>query len=390
MTAPRLVALALVGLVSCARSGPKSGAKRPPEKPPVAVRVATVEQKAEPLEARTVGRVEALETVGVKTLVGGELVEVHFQEGDEVRQGQLLLALDRRPYEAALAQAKALVAHDVAQWRQARRDARRYGSLVKKGYVTLEQAAQERSNAQALAASVQADRAAVQSAELNLSYCEIRSPIAGKIGRLEVKRGNIVKANADTALVTINQMKPIGVAFALPASSLPLIQEHLEDGPLSALARPPGAQRGTRGALTFIDNAVDVATGTIGLRATFLNEDETLWPGEPVDVVLTLAVQRKAIVVPSGAVQEGQKGAYAFVVKPDHTVEERPLQVDRTIAEETIVAGGLTPGEVVVTDGALALVPGARVQVNGGARPATSPGTSRAPSAPPRGREVPR
>ncbi len=367
---PRFLgALLVLALVACAPHGGPPGAKNPFAMGPVPVRVATVARKAEPLQARAVGQVATLQDVAVIPQVDGRLLAAHFREGGEVARGQLLFTIDPRPYQAALAQAQANLARDRAQAAQSRRDAARYAAIVGKGYVTEQQAAQAKATAEAQAATVAADRAAVQTALLNLSYCQIRSPISGKTGLLGVKVGNVVKANQATPLITINQLKPIGVTFSLPSKELPSIQANFGNGPLATQAVVPGATTSAFGGLSFIDNTVNTQTGTITLRATFPNADELLWPGEPVDVVLTVAVQKDAVVVPSSAVQEGQQGTYAFVVKPDKTVEERAISIARTVGEDSIVQTGLAPGDVVVTDGALALVNGSHVQILGGETP---------------------
>lgn len=373
----RLGVLWLAVAVAGCRGGPSSDASDGGARPAVPVRVGTVTREPAPVELRATGRVDPLETVGVKAQVGGVLTRVHVNEGDEVRTGELLLTIDPRPYEAAVLQAEAALARDEAQAAQARHDAARYATLVTKGYVTRQQYTQSLSTATALEAGVRADRAGLEVARLNLSYCLIRSPIDGRMGRLALRQGNLVKANPDIPLVTVNQIRPIAVSFAVPASELPRIQENFATGPMSVLARPPGAARGTRGQLTLIDNAVDQLTGTIGLRATFLNEDEALWPGEPVDVVFTPAVQQGALLVAAAALQQGQAGTYAWVVKQDRTVESRPVVVDRAVAERVVVARGLEAGEQVVIDGALGLVAGATVEVHadtsGKAAPDRSP-----------------
>jgi multidrug efflux system membrane fusion protein len=305
--------------------------------------------------------------------VGGILAGVHFKEGQDVEAGQLLFTLDRGPLEADLRQAQANLAKDLAQLENARKDAQRYAELARQGFVAQQQADQARTAAEALAATAQADRAAVQNAQIQLGYATIRSLMAGRTGALQVHVGDLVKAN-DTAMVGINQLRPIDAAFALPERDLPEVRRYQAEGPIAVTAlTPQGGQPLARGTVTFIDNRVDPGTGTIQLKATFPNDDGRLWPGEYVNVVVTLATQPDALVVPAPAVQTGQQGTYVFVVKPDQTVESRPVTVARQLGEEAVIAQGLAPGETVVTEGQLRLVPGARVEVRTAAAAADAP-----------------
>jgi membrane fusion protein, multidrug efflux system len=347
-------------------------------RPAMPVSVATVEQKTVPLQLRAIGYVQTYATVAVKTQIGGELQRVHFQEGQEVRKGDLLFTIDPRPFEAQLKQVEANQARDQAQLENARREVRRYEELVKKEYVAHEQYDQILTTVTALEATIRADQAAVDNAKLQLAYCFIRSPIDGRTGNLLVHQGNIVKANDTTPLgprssgsesvsvplVTINQLSPIYVAFSVPEQHLQGIKKYMAAGKLQVDAIIPHDEgQPTHGELTFIDNAVDSATGTIQLKATFPNQDKALWPEQFVNVVLTLAMQTNAVVVPSQAVQTGQSGPYVFVVQSDLTVESRPVVVDRESGAETVVKEGLEPGEQVVTDGQLRLSPGAKVEI---------------------------
>lgn len=352
----RVVVCALM-LAACHRREPEQ------QTPPVQVRVARALQAPFPVELRGIGRVEALETVEVRARVGGNLDAIHFKEGSDVEKGDLLFEIDPRPYEAVLSQARAAREHDQAQAVQARRDAQRFASLLDRGYVTEQQVSQARAAAEAAAATVHADDARIRAAELDLADTRLRSPITGRVGKVTLTRGNLVKANADQPLVTIHKMQPIGVTFSLPSRELPQIQANLDTGPMSVVAIPTGADRGPRGALSFIDNAVDLATGTIGLRATFLNEDLALWPNEPVGVVLAIAVQPDAIIVPSAAIQQGQRGSYAWVIGDDGHAERREVVVDRSVGDRVVVARGLGANERVVVDGALLLTPGAQTEV---------------------------
>src|SRR5919201_438959 len=363
-----LAALALAGGASACSRG-KAESKQPPQRPAVPVAVAVVEQKDIPLQIQAIGAVEAYSTVAVRALAGGELLRVHFKEGQDVRKGDLLFTIDPRPYEAALAQAQANLSKDHVQVQQARavleRDQARvnqsranllrdqaqlknaetqegrYADLLKKELIAREQYDQIRTTWESLKATVRADEADVRSAEdtvradeaaiksaqetvradeaaventkVNLSYTTIRSPIDGRTGSLILHEGNVVQPNAST-LVVINQITPVYVTFTVPQQQLPEIKRYMAAGKLAVDAIPSGEPKPATGVVTFIDNAVDPATGTIRLKATFVNDGKRLWPGQFVNVALTLATEPNAIVVPSAAVQMGQQGAYVFVV----------------------------------------------------------------------------
>ena len=351
-----LLALVATGL-SCARA-----AKVPPPEL-VPVRVGTVEKKSVPVQIGNVGTVTPYNTVSVRALVNGEILQVHFREGQDVHRGDPLFTIDPRPYEAALAQAEAALARDRAQLENAQADAKRYADLVQKDYVTAQQYDAVKANAAAFAATVRADEAAVQRARLDLGYCSITSPIDGRTGVVMVQAGNVVKAN-DVALVTINQLVPVYVAVAVPERNLSEIRSRQAQGPLVVSAEDAATNRViASGTLTFIDNAVDRATGTITLKATFPNADRALWPGEFVNTRITLSTISDAIVAPQGAVQNGQQGTYAYVVKSDDTVEPRPVTVARQLSDGAVIEKGLSAGERVVTDGQLRLRPGAKVEI---------------------------
>jgi multidrug efflux system membrane fusion protein len=336
----------------------------PPPKPPVPVTAGIVVQKALPVQVRAIGNIEAYSTISVKSQIGGILTDVHFREGQDVNKGSLLFTIDPRPYEAALKQAEATLARDVSQLDNARVEARRYAELVKKGYVAQEQYDQIKTNADALEATVNADKALVENARLQLKYCFIYSPIAGRTGYLMANQGNLIKANADTSLIVINQIQPIYVTFSVPEQYLSEIKKYMASGKLKVEAFISGEDaRPEQGFLTFIDNSVDMTTGTIKLKATFVNKEKRLWPGQFVNVFLTLTLQPDAIVIPSQAVQTGQSGVYVFVVKNDLTVESRPVVVARSFDGETVIGKGLQPGEKVVTDGQIRLVPGAKIEI---------------------------
>ncbi len=352
-----------VSLAGCSR---QEAAPAPPAAP---VSVATVEQKAVPLDLRAIGAVEAYSTVDVKAQVDGELTGVHFTEGQDVRQGQLLFTIDRQPFEAELRRAEASLARNQAEAQNARVQAERYTRLVGEGVVAKEQYEDVITNAEALEAAVRADKAAVENAKVRLAYTTIYSPIDGRTGSLKVNRGNIVKANDEkSTLVVINQLTPIYASFALPEQDLAAVRRYMAAGKLAVEARiPQDPGEPAAGVVSFVDNAVDRTTGTIRLKATFSNADRRLWPGQFVNVVLTLAEEKDALVVPSEAVQTGQQGLYVFVVKPDQTVESRTVTVARARGDESVISQGVSAGETVVTEGHLRLVPGTRVQIKNAA-----------------------
>ncbi len=281
-----------------------------------------------------------------------------------MKKSDLLFTIDARPFEARLKQAEANLAKDMAQLKNAQADAQRYARLVQQNVVSTEEYNKVQTNADALQAAVSADEAAVVNARLQLEYCRIRSPIDGRTGSLRVHLGNVVKANADTPLVVINQVNPIDVAFAVPEQYLPRIKKYMAAGKLKVLTSVPGYEgRSEEGVVTFLDNAVDTTTGTILLKGTFDNKDRRLWPGQFVDALLLLAETPNAILVPSQAVQNGQEGLYVFVLKPDSTVAYRRVASSKTFGNDAVVEEGLAPGEIVVTDGQLRLVDGAKVEV---------------------------
>jgi len=349
----------------------------PQPRPPIPVVVGTVIRKAMPVEVVAVGNVEAYSTVSIKAQVPGQLMDVHFKEGDFVRKGQLLLTLDPRPYEAALAQAKAALARDKATAANNRLQAQRYSKLLQEGIVPASQVESFTSAADASEAIVSADEAAIKTAELNLEYSTIYSPIDGRTGALMLKPGNLVKV-ADVPIVVINQVNPIFVNFAVPQQFWPDIKKYMGQGTLRVKATVPkdtGPAEG--GNVAFVDNAVDPTTGTIHLRATFTNSQNRLWPGLYVNIVLTLSEQAGATVVPAQAVLEGEMGSFVYLVRPDKRVEPRMIVPVRTIDGETVIEKGPQPGETIVTDGQTRLEPNARVEIKSGvteAAPADPPG----------------
>ena len=357
--------------------------------PPVPVSVAVAAQEAVPVQIRVIGTVEPSSTVQIKSQVAGELLSVHFTEGRDVNKDDLLLEIDPRPYREALAQATAAIAkdraqlaqaeanlaRDTAQAKSAEADGYRYEELAKEGVASQMQASQSRAAADAAhesvhadqaaiesaRASLESDRAAVERAKLDLGYCEIRSPVTGRTGNLLVHPGNLIKVN-DVPLVVINQIAPIFVSFGIPEEQLGEVRQRAGANLAVQASTDADPNRVARGVLKVIDNTVDTNTGTIRLKAVFDNTDHLLWPGQFVNVQLTLGTQSNATVVPSEAVQDGQRGQFVFVVKSDQTVESRPVTVARTIGRKAIIAKGVTPGETVVTDGQLRLFPGAKIQ----------------------------
>jgi len=330
----------------------------------VPVTAGTVIQKTVPVQVRAIGNVEAYSTVSVKSQIGGQLVRVHFKEGQDVHKGDLLFTIDPRPYEAALKQAEANLAKDTAQLENARAELLRYEELIKHDYVTKQEYDQIRANAVAMEATVNAGKAVVENARLQLKYCFIYSPINGRTGYLQSDEGNLIKENADNPIVVINQIQPIYVSFSLPEEYLAEIKKYISSGKVKVeVFTTKGKDHPEEGTLTFIDNAVDISTGTIRLKATFSNKEKRLWPGQFVDVAMTLTTQPNAIIAPSQALQTGQTGQYVFVIKNDLSVEARPVLISRTIDGEAVVEKGLQLGEKVVTDGQLQLVPGAKVEI---------------------------
>ena len=350
---------------------------------------AKVVTKDVPVDLAAIGNVEAYASISVRSQVTGLLTELSFHEGDLVKQGQVLFSLDRRPFEAALAsadanlvrdrallaQAEAQLARDAANAEYQQLSAERQQQLSQRGIISKDQAEQIRSQADATASVVKADRASIDSAKaqlvaqqgavdaarVSLGYTVIKSPIDGQTGNLGVKVGSLVTAN-QTELTTIARVQPVLVTFTVPAIHLGTIKAHMTGGKLPVTATPQDtAAQPAPGVLTFIDNAVDMTTDTIKLKATFDNPERRLWPGQFARVSLRLAVLPHATVVPAQAVQTGQDGQYVFVVKDDSTVEQRTVVQGQRVADDVVVTKGLKPGETVVTEGQLRLEPGSRV-----------------------------
>jgi multidrug efflux system membrane fusion protein len=363
-----VAALALALPAACS----KSDARAP--RPSVPVTVAPVEQRSVPYEISAIGSVTPLQSVAVRSQVGGTLLSVGFQEGDEVQKGQVLFEIDSRPYQAALAQALANLAKDRAQLVNARAQVTRYAELARNDLATQEQFDQMKANADALDAAVVADSAAVQTARLNLAYTTIQAAITGRTGNLLLREGNLVPANGATPLVVINQLRPIAVSFSVPQQYLDDIQRFSAQHPLDVRIRPSDDSTATlTGRLTFINNQVDTSTGTIQLKATFANGDRRLWPGEFVAVRLVLNVERDVLTIPAQAVMTGQAGTYVYVLNADQTARTQDVTVGRSADDYVVIEKGLAAGQKVVTDGQLRLVPGARVEIKPGAAPPAGP-----------------
>jgi membrane fusion protein, multidrug efflux system len=354
--------LALAILAGCSSKSAQSAGPAP-SAPVVPVVVATVQQKNVPLQLQAIGRVETFSTVSLKSQVNGEVRSVHFTPGQDVKKGDLLFKIDSRPFEAALRQAEGNLARDQANLENAQIQARRYSQLSEQGIVAKQLSDQTTAASDALEASVRADKAAIDYAKLQIEYCTIRSPMDGRTGTLLVYPGTLVKSNDVPILVVINQISPTYVEFSVPEQNLSAIKRHMTGGKLMADAQIPDDPRPARGILSFVDNTVDRTTGTIRLRATFANEDARLWPGQFVNVTLTLAEQANAVVAPSEAVQTGQAGQYVFVVKNDSSVEMRPVTISRSADGMSIIEKGLQPGETVVVDGQVSLVPNSKITI---------------------------
>ena len=332
--------------------------------PAIPVSVATVVQQTVSVRIRGIGNVEAYSTVALKARVDGQIVEVNFKEGQEVKKGAALFKIDSRPFEATLRQAEANLMRDTAQKEQTRSQERRYLELLQKNFVSKEAYAQIRTNADTAEAVALASMAAIENAKLQLEYCTIRAPIDGFVGKVMLQMGNMVKANDTNPLVIINQVRPIYVNFAVPEQSLSAIRNHMAKGQLSVDATAPNSDKAAAtGTLSFVDNAVDTTTGTIKLKALFPNKDNALWPGQFVSTSLTLYDQKEALTVPSQSVQTGPGGQYVYVVNQDMSAEVRKVEVERIDGDNAIIAKGLQKGETVVLKGQLRLAPGAKVMI---------------------------
>jgi multidrug efflux system membrane fusion protein len=347
-----------------AEGQPRGGAGGGRSREAVPVLVATAIHKSVPVQLRAVGNVEAYTTVAIKSQVTGVLMQAHFREGQDVKKGQQLFTIDPRPFEAALRQAEANMQRDNAQLKNLREQVRRYAELVEKQYVSREQYDLIKTNADAAEAVVEADKAAVENAKVQLSYCYIYSPVNGRVGSLLVNEGNLVRVNDAAPLVVINQVNPINVTFSVPEQHLSDLKRHMSAGTLKVDASFQSDDgRPEQGKLEFVDNAVDRSTGTIKLKAVFANAERRLWPGQFINVALTLTTEPNAVVVPSEAVQVGQEGQHVFVVQPDKRVEVRPVTLGSTSGGEAVIIKGLAAGEQIVREGQFLLGPGSRIEI---------------------------
>ena len=358
--------------------------KRPP--PAQTVSAGTAVETSVPILVSAIGTVQSIASVIVKSRIDGQIAEVHLEEGQEVKEGDLLFTLDNRSFQSQLTQAEANLERSRAQLERAQQEVKRQTELASRGVASAQRLEEVQSQVKIFDAAIRADEAAIENARINLSYTLIRSPIAGKTGTVNLKRGNLVKSNDTTTnavpLVTITQLRPIYVGFTVPERHLGDIRAAMNsEEPLAAVVTLPNqTQNPLTGALTFIDNQVDVVTGTISLKAKFTNDDTRLWPGQFVNVTLTVGIQLNAIVVPSGAVQIGQNGAYVFIIKPDQTVELRLVRTNRTVDDKTVIDEGVKAGERVVVDGQLRLTNGARVTVPVTVPAAPQPATPQRPA----------
>jgi len=365
--------------VGCSK-GPVQPAAGSGGRPPAPVVVATAEQRDIPIQISAIGNVEAYQTVQIRSQVNGQIQEILFKEGEDVRKGQLLVRLDKRPFQADLEKAIGQQKHDQAQAENSRLQADRYSALEKQGVVSHEQADQVRTQAKADASAVEADKAAVDAASVQLQYTDIFAPIDARTGVLMMNVGNLIKANDTPYLVQLNQVSPIYLTFSVPESVLEQVRRYSSTRKLAVFAYPKGQTTSPpEGYLSFIDNGVDTTTGTVKLKATFTNKDRRLWPGEFADTVLQLSVAKNAIVVQTRAVQTGQQGEYVYVVTPESTAESRPVKTAGTYQDLTVVSAGVKAGERVIVGGHLRVAPNSKVVVQGagsGAQASTPAGAA--------------
>jgi membrane fusion protein, multidrug efflux system len=349
---------ALMALAACSKGDATKSSGPPPSVPVV---VASAGQQDIPVMITAIGTVQPFTTVQVKSMVAAQIDKVHFTQGQDLKKGQLLFTLDKRSFEADLQKAIGAMAKDKASAENAAVEAKRYAALLKEGVVAQQQYDQMQSQAAQMAAAVESDQAAVQSAKVNLQYTNIYSPVDGRAGDVLVHEGNLVKAN-DVPLVVINQITPIYAEFNIPEQQLPDVKQYMARGSLVVDAGLPNVQGAlAKGKLTFVDNMVDRQTGTIALKATFQNTDRKLWPGQFVNIAMQLTTLSKAVTVPSQAVQNGQQGTYVYVIKPDKTAEARQVALGVLFGNQQVIKTGVNAGETVVTDGQMRIAPGTRV-----------------------------
>lgn len=344
----------------------KDAAKPAGEKPKAKgapVLVAEAVRGSIPIQLSAIGNVQAGATVGVKSRINGDLLKVHFEEGQDVKKGDILFTIDSRDLEATLREAKAQLARSRAQLRKAEEDKRRYDELMRQQIISRDQQETTATSLAVLQAQIAANQAAVDSAQVQLSYAIIRSPLDGRTGEVLLNAGNMVKANADTPMVTVQQVEPLDVRFTVPEMHLGTIMAAQSAGGLRVRAAAPGQNKTAEGKIAFIDSSVDAQTGTIALKASFPNRDRALWPGQFVNVIFELGRRENVVLAPTQAVSTGSEGDFVYILKPDNTVEYRLVTAGPIFDGKTLIEKGLQGGEKVVIDGHLRLAPGAAVEV---------------------------
>jgi membrane fusion protein, multidrug efflux system len=367
-----LATMVVIWRLSLGTEVPQAAAQTPA--PGIPVTAGTVAAQDVPVFLHGIGTVQAYNMVAIKSRVDGQIVRVDFKEGQDVREGEPLLQIDPRPYQAALEQAQAAKQKDEAQLAGAKLDLERYEKLLGTGYQTRQSYDNQTALVAQLQAAIKGDEAQINTAKLNLSYSDIHSPIDGRLGARLVDKGNLVHASDNTPLVMITEVKPIFVSFTLPQETLDAVRESQNTAPLVVRAYSgDGSKELADGKLTLIDNAIDQATGTIHLKARFDNEDERLWPGEFVSLRVILSIHRGVATVPQQTVQAGPNGQYAYIIKPDNTVERRTVEVASIQDGIAVITKGLTAGERVVVDGQFRLTEGVRVNPTTASSP---PGTA--------------
>ena len=351
-----ILIIVMTGIFAC------SSKKQKPANPPVPVMIETVNQKTIPITLSGIGNVEAYQSISIKAQITGLITKVHFTQGQDVKKGDPLLDLDCRSVEAELKKAQANLLKDMAEAENARVEYKRYARLIEKNYVARQEYDRAVTNLEALEATLKADKAIVDSNRVQMQYCSIYSPIDGRTGALKVDQGNIANAN-DTEITTINQIQPVKVSFAIPEKDLVDIKKYMTNSRLQMQAFISGDTHPEVGELNFVDNFIDKTTGTIILKGVFANKDKKLLPGQYVEVVLNLASENNAILVPTQSIEQSQEGQFVYVIMPSLTVEMRTVTIGRTFQNETVILKGLKPGEKVVTDGQMQLKPGTKVRI---------------------------